>query len=854
MALTAGTILGQYEIRSPLGAGGMGEVYRAHDKRLDRDVAIKVLPEYLTSDRERLSRFEQEARATAALNHPNILAVYQMATDNGVSYLVEELLEGETLRDLLRRGPVSLRKTIDYAVQIAHGLAAAHDKGIVHRDLKPENLFVTKDGRVKILDFGLARLVSPQHTSGEEATVTQKTDPGVVLGTAGYMSPEQVRGQIIDHRTDIFAFGTVLYEMVSGKQPFRKSTSAETMSAILNEEPPSLSQISATTPPGLQRVVHRCLEKDSEHRFHSAHDLAFALEAMSDSGRGTSTAAQQPASSKKWVWVATSAAFLAIVAAAIIWWNRPPAVPVVEGITQLTDDGVPKRGYVVSDGSRIYFTEGTGGSSKAAQVSVAGGETSIVTTRLPDSQVVALAPDGSSLLLHSGDITLPLWTLPLPTGEPRRLEGITAFGADYFPDGQLAFIKDSALYVAGKGGSNIRKLIAVPSGADCLSVSRDRTIVFRTWGDLQTYSEVGADENGIREIMKGPADASLGCPFWTPDGKYLIYRILHAGRYDIWAVAAKSGLFQRFKLATQLTNGPLSYDFAMPGRDGKRIFAIGKSPRGELIRYDLKTHQFVPFLGGISAIDPTFSRDGQWVAYVAASDHTLWRSRTDGTERMQLTFPPMEVGFPVVSQDGSQVAFQTRGGDGYVTNMNGGELRKFGDRNSQGGSLSPDGKSIVFSATTEAKPGEQAIFQLRILTLASGNLSVIPSGQNVFGPFWVDPETIVAAERKENIVRLVSFNLKTEKWTDLASGAIAAWMASPDGKYLYYDIGGTDPKAMRVRVADRQIETLVSLKDLRRLVDPVEGFSQINVAPDGSPVFTRDIGTQEIYALTIRWP
>src|SRR5271165_706798 len=285
MPLTPGTILGQYEIRSPLGAGGMGEVYRAHDTRLDREVAIKVLPEYLTYDSERLRRFEQEARAAAALNHPNILAVYQMATHEGVSYMVTELLEGETLRERLRRGPIPLRKAIDYAVQIAHGLAAAHDKGIVHRDLKPENLFVTKDGRVKILDFGLAKLVQPRDASGAEATLASGTEPGMVMGTVGYMSPEQVRGKTADHRSDIFSFGTVLYEMVTGKHTFRKPTSAETMTAILKEEPPSISQIAPTSPPGLQRVVHRCLEKSPEQRFQSASDLAFALEALSDSGR-----------------------------------------------------------------------------------------------------------------------------------------------------------------------------------------------------------------------------------------------------------------------------------------------------------------------------------------------------------------------------------------------------------------------------------------------------------------------------------------------------------------------------------------------------------------------------------------
>ena len=220
MHLTPGTILGQYEIRSPLGAGGMGEVYRAHDTRLDREVAVKVLPESLTADPDRLRRFEQEARAAAALNHPNILAVYQMATHQGVSYMVSELLEGETLRERLKRGPIPLRKAIDYAVQIAHGLAAAHDKGIVHRDLKPDNLFVTKDGRVKILDFGLAKLAQPRDASGAEATIAEGTESGMVMGTVGYMSPEQVRGKMADHRSDIFAFGTILYEMVTQGEVF----------------------------------------------------------------------------------------------------------------------------------------------------------------------------------------------------------------------------------------------------------------------------------------------------------------------------------------------------------------------------------------------------------------------------------------------------------------------------------------------------------------------------------------------------------------------------------------------------------------------------------------------------------
>jgi eukaryotic-like serine/threonine-protein kinase len=283
--LAPGTKLGEYEVKSLLGTGGMGEVYCARDARLGRDVAIKILPSLFAADTARLRRFEQEARAAAALNHPNILAVHQLGTYEGAPYLVSELLEGETLREPIKRGRLPVRKAIDYGMQITQGLAAAHEKGIVHRDLKPENLFVTKDGRVKILDFGLAKLTQPQSGSEQNApTLTQDTEAGVVMGTVGYMSPEQVRAQKADHRTDIFSFGAILYEMLAGKRAFQKPTSPETMSAILNEDPPGISEVATNIPLALQRVVHRCLEKNPEQRFQSASDLAFALDALSESG------------------------------------------------------------------------------------------------------------------------------------------------------------------------------------------------------------------------------------------------------------------------------------------------------------------------------------------------------------------------------------------------------------------------------------------------------------------------------------------------------------------------------------------------------------------------------------------
>jgi Tol biopolymer transport system component len=304
--VNADSQLGPYRITAPLGAGGMGEVYRATDSRLGRDVAIKVLPADVSADAERLRRFEQEARATGALNHPNILSIFDVGHHDGKPYLVAELLEGETLRERLGTSKLPMRKAVDYATQIADGLAAAHDRSIIHRDLKPENIFITKEGRVKILDFGLARVttITNAETTGatDIPTTPVGTDPGIVVGTVGYMSPEQVRGRPADVRSDIFAFGTVLYEMVSGRRAFRGESAVETMNAILKEDPPEISTIDAGIPPGLTSIVTHCLEKQPEQRFQSAHDIAFSLRTLSNSTSSTTKAiAARGTGKRKWL-------------------------------------------------------------------------------------------------------------------------------------------------------------------------------------------------------------------------------------------------------------------------------------------------------------------------------------------------------------------------------------------------------------------------------------------------------------------------------------------------------------------------------------------------------------------------
>jgi eukaryotic-like serine/threonine-protein kinase len=329
MTLAPGTRLGPYEILTPIGAGGMGEVYRARDAKLDRDVAVKVLPALLTSNPDALARFEREAKAVAALSHPNILAIFDFGTHGGVSYAVTELLEGETLRGKLDGSTVTQKQAVDWALQIAKGLSAAHGKGVVHRDLKPDNVFVTNDGHVKILDFGLAKRVDPapdQQTNAPTGTGGGHTEPGTVMGTMGYMSPEQVRGLPVDHRTDLFSFGAILYELLSGKKAFKRDTASDTIAAILKEEPPELTQSGRNISPALDHIIHHCLEKDRENRFQSAKDVAFALSEASSPTTGVPSGSYVvPPSPRrgpgKAIWFI--AAFTAVFAAAAFLFWRP---------------------------------------------------------------------------------------------------------------------------------------------------------------------------------------------------------------------------------------------------------------------------------------------------------------------------------------------------------------------------------------------------------------------------------------------------------------------------------------------------------------------------------------------------
>lgn len=442
-----GQTISHYRIIEKIGAGGMGEVYRARDSRLGRDVAIKVLPSSFAEDAECLRRFEREARALAALNHPNIVALFDIGFHDGSPYLVSELLEGESLRQTLLQGLLPQRKALEYAAQIARGLAAAHEMGVVHRDLKPENIFLMRDGRIKILDFGLAKLVRAEAAAGAE-TMTRSdslTRPGVIMGTAGYMSPEQVRGQPLDHRSDIFSFGAVLYELLSGRRAFARDTAADTMSAILNEDPSGWDETRARLSPGLTRVIEHCLEEEPQNRFHTAHDLCYALEAITGQPTTTATAPAAEAGHSrvaplKLLVAGASLLLLALGLACGIWWQarRAPAAPRWSG-AMLGGPEIAWGPRLSPDGRTLAFLALVDGLTQVAVMNPESGNWMVLTHERSHGLVLSLcwSRDGKKIYFDRLlGVPKGIFTVP-PLGGGERLVLDDAIGPEELPDGSL---------------------------------------------------------------------------------------------------------------------------------------------------------------------------------------------------------------------------------------------------------------------------------------------------------------------------------------------------------------------------------------------------------------------------------
>jgi len=702
MAIAAGTKIGPYEIVGPLGAGGMGEVYRARDSRLGRDVAIKVLPAALARDADRLRRFETEARAIAALNHPNILAIHDIGTHEGAPYLVSECLEGQTLRQELSGGALPLRRAVEYAREIAQGLAAAHEKGIIHRDLKPENVFVTRDGRIKILDFGLAKLARPEADQG--ATVeAEPTSAGAVLGTVGYMSPEQVRGEPADARSDIFALGTMLYETLTGQRAFRRDTSAETMTAILKEDPPELSLSGKPISPAMERIVRRCLEKKPLQRFQSARDLAFNLEGVS--GISSSTAPVLPVKAEKArsrVVLIAAGALLVLLVAAAAWmagrFTAPVASPKYHQLT--FDRGLVYSARFAADGRTIYYSASWNGQPLQLYSTVPESPESRPLNLL-NSTLFAVSPSELGISVgcidrYIGNCIGTLGLVPVAGGTPREIAD-SVLAADWTRDfKEMAVVQQAA----GKYRLEFPLGKSIYEGTHplgSLRISPDAKEV----GFTENFGPDGdggwivvVDRNG-KELLRSKSFTSIEGLAWSPSGKEVW---VAATRTTGWADAILGlSLKGEERVVLRLPGITRLHDVAADGR----ILLTHENWRSELQYRGAKDSQErnLSWLDYANLSD--LSEDGSMVAFddwgdAAGLADLGYVRKTDGS-------PATKLGnfyAPVLSPDGRFVLTADAGTSASVENMllvptGTGEVQKLGVVGAYGAEgFMPDGKAV----------------------------------------------------------------------------------------------------------------------------------------------------------------
>jgi Tol biopolymer transport system component/tRNA A-37 threonylcarbamoyl transferase component Bud32 len=880
LPLSAGTKLGPYEVVSLVGSGGMGEVYKARDARLGRDVAIKILPASITNEGERLKRFEQEARAVAALNHPNILTIYGIETHDGSPYLVSELLEGETLQQRLREGALPVRKALDIAVQTAHGIAAAHEKGIVHRDLKPANIFITTDGRVKILDFGLAKLTQPdtQQTGADGQTVTRTnamqagpvTEEGVVLGTAGYMSPEQVRGKPADGRSDIFALGTILYEMLSGHRAFQRDSSADTMAAILKEDPPELSGEGKPIPTGIDRVVRHALEKNPNERFQSARDLAFDLESLSGGSTSTSSTAanaaiaaaaanaqsQATSMGKKLGAAIAGVALLSIGAAAGWLYTRSTWHPAPPKFARLTfRHGFSLAGRFMPDGQSIVYSAGWDGNPTDVYEQRVDSPESRSLGLPPDSEILSIAPSGEMAVNLNIKITGPfqnagtLAEVAPSSSSPRELATDITF-ADWGPDGkQLAVVRlhngsetvefpiGKVLYETHTWAGDVR---VAPDGQHVAFVDHPSPnddagsiAVVDLAGKKTTLTENFTSARGLAWCSSG----TEVCFTATPSGSArALYGVTLGGRERV--VASIPGSMNLFDVA----------------KDGRVLFADGDE-RIDAAVTNVKDGSVRPSGWLDWSLVADISTDGKTVLFGesgegAGANYGIYLRKADGSPAVRLGD-----GEPIsLSPDGKWVA-------GLAGNANNGELLPMsifptgpGEVRTIAGSegaqrfaaWTPDRKSVVFAKLE--KDGKSRAY---IAAIDGGAPKpVTPSGEDylaVCRKTSPDGKSFYAV-RSPGRVRVL-FPIDGGAPQTIPGLVPQDFLITPsaDGRSIYVSQRGdlkTGAPVFKVDLASGKRELVMTILPADR--SGVQGFDTTTITPDGQTIafsYTRILST-----------
>jgi len=886
VTLVPGTRLGPYEITAPLGAGGMGEVYRAKDTRLGREVAIKVLPEEFFEDEEKRTRFEREARTLASLNHPGIAAIHSFEEIPGSSpsssrhILVMELLEGETLRQAIAAGKLPLRKAVDWAIQIAHGLSAAHEKGIVHRDLKPENLFVTRDGRLKILDFGLAKLTesAPDGSGSNLPTAARGTEPGMVVGTMGYMAPEQVRGRPADARSDLFAFGAVLYEMLAGKKAFSGDSGADVITAILREEPAELSVTNQNVPPGLDRIVRRCLEKAPEQRFQSAGDLAFALESLAtDSAARPASPGVAPSRlvRRRALLLASAAALLLFAGFLTGRLGRQPARAPTLLFERLTSEpGVERSPALSSDGENVAYVKAVAGRTHVFVQRVGSDKPIDLSADSPDSDSEpTFSPDGSLIAFRSDRDGGGLFVMG-PLGESvRRVTG-EGYGPDFTPDGkEIVYAEEAALSPlsrltrshiwAVEVATGKKRMLFGPDAIEPAVSPHGKRVAF--WGlvgktaqrDVWTVPLAGLKE-GEKPVPVTNDPAVDFSPFWSPDGAFLFFGSDRGGSINLWRIQIDeaSGVPRGAPEPVML---PITWAGTFPGsfrgsRNGKRIAFTAPAELMTIEKLALEPGTLRPIgppvvlrRSSTSFGDLKISPDGATLAtYTIGRVEDLCLVSVDGQKLRRLTRDEFRNRGPTFTADGKRLVFYSnRGGDyrAYSIAADGSGLSRLTHEGSGfylDPALSPDGRFFAASSSD----ARVAVFPL--VAGAGGSLSVGAQVSEFASRWpwgWSRDSTQLLAGGPGGAPALETLLCAPAKKTCENLG-IRAYVArfAPDGRSAV--LAATDG----IRVLD--LASRVS-----RLVYPApEGtLRQIALSPDGrSLYFLRDVTEGDIWVGTFR--